>query len=86
MIAALLISTRDKPRPPQHPPGLKAPGTTVSRAGAGATGRVSLPVPGHTPNQALPEGKSHWHIHTGTLLFAASVSLQGCSSLQQDSG
>ena len=58
MVAALLVSTRNKPRPPQHRPGLQAHGTTTSRAGAGATGQVSLPVPGHTPNQVLPEGKA----------------------------
>lgn len=86
MVAALLVSTRDKPRPPQLPPRLIAHGTATSRAGAEVTGWVSLPMPGHTPNLAQPEGKSHWRIHTGTSLCAASVPLQGCLSLQQGSG
>lgn len=66
MAAPLLASTR-------HPPGLKAHGTTMSQARAGATWELSCPIPKHTPNQALPEEKRCWCIHTVTLLSAAAV-------------
>lgn len=56
----------------------------MCRAGAGATGEVSLLMPRHTPSQALPAGKSH--IHTSTANCAASVLLQGFFMSQHCSG